>query len=640
MQLLEADSDNGADRFLERPALEEAARLVPLNPSQHLPNGPLPGTRFGPYGISGLLGEGGMGEVYRAHDSRLNRDVAIKVLRAELASDSQFMARFEREAQLLASLNHPNIATIYGLEDRGLIMELVEGPTLAERIAQGPIVWEEAAQIAIQIADALEAAHEKGVVHRDLKPANVKVTPEGRVKVLDFGLAKPLSKEPLMGGSGSSPTQILASTVPGIILGTAAYMAPEQAKGKVVDWRADIWAFGVVCHEMLTGRNLFMGETVADTLAAVLKAEPDLGSLPAPARPIVDRCLRRDPRKRWQAIGDARIAIEEALTGRMPDPPQTLPKTRALQRLGWAALGAVSAAAAVALLYLILRQENLMPPPVLFTVDTPGNGSVPLGAALRVSPNGESIVFLAVDPVDNISHLYLHSLVTGASRALPGTERATDAYWSFDSLSLLLNRGGGLSKIDINGNSPQPLPLESGYSSWGPGGVVTATREGLRWFHPDTGGSRLITTTAAKPGDVSIYPTLIPGGRWIVYNSYSGALADGVSVQIASVNGREQRALFTAERTALYAGPGYMLYLRGATLTARGIDPASGKMRGDPMSVIGPVEHALGSVDPGIFSASNNGVLAFRRASGSAESHLVWFDRSGKREGIAGGVAA
>jgi serine/threonine protein kinase len=249
--LLAADSEAGL--FLEGCAIEDAARL--------LRHGPLPpGTRFGPYEIVERIGAGGMGEVYRAWDRKLDRGVAIKVLGAAFAGDAQFMARFEREAQVLASLHHPNIAMIYGVEDSALIMELVEGPTLAERIAQeGRLPWEEAVEIGTQIAEALEAAHEKGVVHRDLKPANIKVTPDGRVKVLDFGLAKPQTKE------------LSSGTSPGVILGTPAYMAPEQAKGKAVDRRADIWAFGVVLYEMLTGRNPFEREAVAETLAAVLR---------------------------------------------------------------------------------------------------------------------------------------------------------------------------------------------------------------------------------------------------------------------------------------------------------------------------------------------------------------------------------
>jgi serine/threonine-protein kinase len=255
-----------------------------------------------------------MGEVWRATDTKLNREVAIKILPDAFAEDADRMARFSREAQVLASLNHPHIAALYGLEERALVMELVPGPTLAERIAQGPIPLEEALPIARQIADALDYAHERGVVHRDLKPANIKITPEGAVKVLDFGLAK--VAEPAAGASDAvnSPTLTMRATVAGVILGTAAYMAPEQARGAAVDKRADIWAFGVVLYEMLTGKSLFAGPTLSDTLAAVLKTEPDVSALPAQVRPAIERCLRKDPRRRWRDMGDVRMALEEALT--------------------------------------------------------------------------------------------------------------------------------------------------------------------------------------------------------------------------------------------------------------------------------------------------------------------------------------
>src|SRR5215471_5861604 len=269
------------------------------------------------YCIQSKLGEGGMGEVWRATDTKLNRDVAIKILPEAFAQDSDHMARFQHEARVLASLNHPGIAAIYGVEDRALVMELVEGPTLAERIAQGPIPPEEALPIARQIAEALEYAHERNIVHRDLKPANIKITPEGRVKVLDFGLAKALVAETALGNPASSPTLTMRSTQIGVLLGTAAYMSPEQAKGKTVDKRADVWAFGVVLIEMLTGRRLYGGETVSDTLAAVLLKEPPLegltGDTPPGIRQLLRRCLAKDAQQRLRDIGDARIAIDECL---------------------------------------------------------------------------------------------------------------------------------------------------------------------------------------------------------------------------------------------------------------------------------------------------------------------------------------
>ncbi|MGH9657179.1 MAG: serine/threonine-protein kinase, partial [Bryobacteraceae bacterium] len=276
-----------------------------------------PGTRLGPFEIVALLGAGGMGEVYRARDTRLGREVALKVLPEIFAADAERMARFAREAQVLASLNHPNIAVLYGVEERALVMELVEGPTLADRIAAGPMPREEALPVARQIAEALEAAHEKGVIHRDLKPANVKVTPDGAVKVLDFGLAKALDDDPAAAAGSNSPTMSLAASRAGVILGSAAYMSPEQGRGRPADRRSDIWSYGVVFTEMLTGRAAYSGELVADVLASVIRDTPRLDRLPAETPPairkLLARCLERDPRQRLQAIGEARIAIDEAL---------------------------------------------------------------------------------------------------------------------------------------------------------------------------------------------------------------------------------------------------------------------------------------------------------------------------------------
>src|SRR5262249_12998000 len=294
------------------------------------------------YRILEKLGEGGMGEVYRATDTKLGRAVAIKVLPDQFARDDQRMARFRREAQVLASLNHSNIASIYGLEEAGgvcgLVMELVEGPTLAERIAQGPIPLEEAHPIDRQMTEALEYAHEHGIVHRDLKPANVKVTPDGNVKVLDFGLAKALQGESSLSDPATSPTLTAAATQMGVILGTAAYMSPEQAKGATVDRRTDVWSFGVVVYEILTGKQMFGGDSVTDSLAAVLKTDPDWSALPQATPPAIRRllrgCLERDKRHRLQAIGDARVIIEDTLSGKVSEEsPAAKPET--FSRLHW-----------------------------------------------------------------------------------------------------------------------------------------------------------------------------------------------------------------------------------------------------------------------------------------------------------------
>ncbi|HWQ03344.1 MAG TPA: serine/threonine-protein kinase, partial [Candidatus Nitrosotenuis sp.] len=381
------------------------------------------------YRVTEKLGAGGMGEVYRAHDTKLNRDVALKVLPPAFVQDAQRMGRFQREAQVLASLNHPHIAAIYGLEESGtgfqpvqdaqarvpvplraLVMELVEGTTLADRVATGALPLDEALPLARQIADALEYAHERGVVHRDLKPANIKVTPAGQVKVLDFGLAKAMAEETSGGDVSGSPTLSLGATKAGLILGTAAYMSPEQAKGKSVDRRADIWAFGVVLFEMLSGQQLYSGETVSETLARVIEREPDLSALPARTpqkiRALLRRCLTKDPRQRLQSVGEARIAIEEAIAQPEEKTEETAAGgTSAVQQksvLPWAA-AVVMTVVALALGGLVfLRPRPAAPPVARFTIHLSEVAkdfslTVSDNLPIAISPDGRKIAFGARD---------------------------------------------------------------------------------------------------------------------------------------------------------------------------------------------------------------------------------------------------
>src|SRR5262245_47474755 len=323
-----------------------------------------PQTSIAHYRMTAKLGEGGMGEVWRATDTKLNRDVAIKVLPEVFAQDADRMARFEREAQVLASLNHPNIAAIYGVEERALIMELVEGETL-----HGPLPVETALDYARQIADALEYAHERGIVHRDLKPANIKVTPEGRVKVLDFGLAKAMSSETAISDPASSPTLTMRATMVGVILGTAGYMSPEQARGKPVDQRADIWAFGVVLYEMLTGAQLFKGETISDTLVAVLKEQPDLTRVPANVRRLLHACLQKDPKQRLHAIEDWRLPLDEA-----PERAR-----EANRRWAWPAIAVAFAIIAAVAFWAPWRPQLAEPATIRFALDLPPDVSIAPG---------------------------------------------------------------------------------------------------------------------------------------------------------------------------------------------------------------------------------------------------------------------
>ena len=433
-----------------------------------------PGTRLGGYEVISTLGVGGMGEVYRARDTRLQRDVAIKVLPEALALDADRLARFEREAQLLASLNHPNIAHVYGVEDssgvRALAMELVEGPTLADRIAQGPMPLDEALPIAKQIAEVLEAAHEHGIIHRDLKPANIKVREDGTVKVLDFGLAKALDPTGVASGFSRkdltmSPTLSVQGTLAGVILGTAAYMSPEQARGRTVDRRADIWAFGAVLYEMLTGRRAFDGDDLSMTLANVLKSEPDWKALPldtpAALRRVLVRCLKKNPRDRLQAIGDARIDISELLSGTL-DATATLPRMSSSmplwrRTLPWALAGVLLAGLMGVSFVRFGEAPPVAPAEVRTEIVTPTTTDA---VSFALSPDGRQLVFVASG--DGPSRLWLRSLSATTAQPLAGTEGAASPFWSPDSRSIAFYAEGSLKRLDLSGGAPRILASAGG----------------------------------------------------------------------------------------------------------------------------------------------------------------------------------
>jgi serine/threonine protein kinase len=395
-----------------------------------------PGTRLGPYEIIAQIGVGGMGEVYRATDTNLARQVAIKVLPAAVAADADRLARFDREAKTLAALNHPNIATIYGVEKSAdttaLVMELVEGSTLADRIGRGPIPVDEALAIAKQIAEALEAAHEQGIIHRDLKPANIKLRSNGTVKVLDFGLAKVVTVEPSAIGSALSHSPTLttpAQTRAGVVLGTAAYMSPEQARGKPVDRRTDIWAFGVVLYEMLTGQRLFKGDEVGDVLADIIKDEPNLDRVPARLRPLIQHCLEKDPRKRLRDIGDIGLLLNASAPTR---PRQT--------SWLWPAVTALLLAAVVGLSFLYARRAPLAPEALRFEISTPGNTPAQMFA---LSPDGRHLAFITGNPLQ----LWVRPMDALESRVLPDTEGASFPFWSPDGQRLGFFAQGKLKTI-------------------------------------------------------------------------------------------------------------------------------------------------------------------------------------------------
>jgi eukaryotic-like serine/threonine-protein kinase len=421
-----------------------------------------PGSKLGPYEIVAAIGKGGMGEAWRARDPRLGRDVAIKV------SAQQFTDRFEREARAIAALNHSNICTLYDVGPNYLVMELIEGPALDERIKEGPIPLEEALGYANQIAGALEAAHEKGIVHRDLKPANVKIRPDGSVKVLDFGLAKSAEQAEL---TADSPTMM---SIQGMILGTAGYMSQEQARGKDVDKRADIWAFGVVVYEMLTGEKVFDGATLSDSLASVLTKEPNLDRLPLKARRLVRSCLQKDPRKRLQDIGDANLLLEDLPAAPAPEPPSNPP--RRTNQL-WPAAAAVLA---LALLALIIYDRRTPPPTPTsrFQISIPENLTFSDYGLFALSPDGRKLAFLAVQ--DHDRQIWIRPVDSLEAHPLPGTNNAASSlfFWSQDNRYLSLD--GTVMAVPVTANPgfhagpPEPLfKVPAGFSRAGPLGEVS-----------------------------------------------------------------------------------------------------------------------------------------------------------------------
>jgi eukaryotic-like serine/threonine-protein kinase len=574
------------------------------------------------YRLTAKLGEGGMGAVYRATDTKLHRDVAVKVLPDSFGQDPDRMARFERESHVLASLNHPNIAAIHGVEERAIVMELVEGNTLS-----GPMPLEEALPIIHQLIDALEYAHEKGVIHRDLKPANIKVTPEGRVKILDFGLAKALSPENVAGDPASSPTLTMRATIAGVMMGTAAYMAPEQARGQSVDKRADIWAFGVVLYEMVTGRQLFSGETVSDTIAAVLRQEPDLERVPPRFRRLIGACLVRDPRQRLRDISGAKLLLEAGATAQpaAPQPPAAHPS-----RLPWL----VSAALLLALAVVSSPYFRPRAPEVRearFIVPPPEGASF---NSVSLSPDGQVLVFSARDKSGNLQ-LWLRHLHSIAARPIAGTDDANFAFWSPDSRFVAFVAENRLKRVDISGGPPQvicPVSVVRG-GTWNRDGLILfATAQGLLTVPAAGGEPKLALARNAKDDILVRWPTFLPDGRHFLF-TILGTEADKSGVYLSSLGSPERIRLLPDDSHTVYTqdrrGRGFLLFSRDGTLMAQDFDPHAQRTTGEAFPVAEQVYGASSQRPPG-FSASTNASLVYLN-SPLDSSQLTWFDRSGKR---------
>jgi eukaryotic-like serine/threonine-protein kinase len=602
---------------------------------------------IGHYRITSKLGEGGMGAVYRATDTKLGREVAIKVLPPAFADDSGRMQRFEREAQVLASLNHPNIAAIYGVEQGAIVMELVEGADL-----KGPVPVATAIAYARQIVDALEAAHEKGIVHRDLKPANIKVTPDGVVKVLDFGLAKAAEPAAATAGGASptvSPTLSLAMTQAGMILGTAAYMAPEQARGKEVDKRADIWAFGVILYELLTGTPLHGGETVSDTLAAVLLKEPDYTRLPAetPAkvRRLIRSCLQKNPRQRLRDIGDARLLLDEV------EPEATALASSKRAWLPWALAAAGLALGVAAGVGIMVWQRPTAGPPVA-TVRFPF--SYPEGtvetlslAAAQIVPSPDGRYLAVVAATNGINSVWIRHSGAQSAHRLDRTEGANFPFWSPDGQFLAYFADNKLKKMSAAGGPPQTLTDVSrsdGRSSFaGDGGTWNAAGEIIY----ATGASPLMRTTAAggpgtpvttldaASGEVKhSWPQFLPDGKHVLY--FAGATDRRNSGIYVQEPGSSKRVLVTRNPTrGVWAPPGYLLFTRDSTLYAQRMDPKSFQLTGEPSPIAEEVS-TNESNGRSAFAVSTNGVLVYRGGVFNEDGQLAWVDRQGKRLGAIG----
>src|SRR5262245_53200234 len=595
------------------------------------------GTRLGPYEIQSALGAGGMGEVYRATDTNLGRQVAIKVLPEAFAQDPDRVVRFEREAKTLASLNHPNIAIIHGLEKSqgayALVMELVEGEDLSQRIARGPIPIDDALPIAKQIVEALEAAHEQGIIHRDLKPANVKVRSDGTVKVLDFGLAKLAEAGPTT--AGLSPLSISptitspAMTGVGVLLGTAAYMSPEQAKGRIADKRSDIWAFGAVFYEMLTARRPFDAEDVSSTLAKVIEREPDWTRLPAgtPAAiaRVLRRCLEKDPKRRLRDISDLRFDIEEASNRSHVGVTAGLDVSRRGRTFSWVA-GAVAALAVVAVAGLLLRDfVRPAPPETLLQVVTPPTADA---VSMAVSPDGRTLVFVGSN--QGRSQLFLRPMNSTAAQPLPGTEFASYPFWSPDSRAVGFFAGGQLKRVNVSGGAVQmiaPAPLGIG-GTWNNDDIILFNRSasgGLARVSAAGGTVREVTHVESPRAPYHSFPYFLPDGRHFLFFAPVGAQAPGV--YIGDVESGAASRLFESDSPAVYAATGHLLFIRQDTLFAQPFDATNRRLLGDPFPV---VEHPArdGGWYAGAMSAGT-GVLAYRTGS-SGNRQLAWFDRSGK----------
>ena len=598
------------------------------------------GSRFGPYTVTGLIGEGGMGQVYRARDTKLDRDVAIKVLPDSFAMDADRVARFTREAKTLAALNHPHIAAIYGIEEQGstraLVMELVEGEDLAALLTRGPLALDETLTIARQVAAALETAHEHGIIHRDLKPANINIRSDGTAKVLDFGLAKAVTPADASGSTvANSPTLTARATEMGMILGTAAYMAPEQAKGRVVDRRADVWAFGAVVYEMLAGRRVFNGDDVTEILASVIKDTPDFGALPptVPARlkALLGRCLERDLKKRQRDMGDVLLELTEIAERPVPRGPQEL-SGRPSRRAVWL-VAAATFVVGVGVGWLIQRTPApVVAGPVRLAVAAPvGNRTL----WPQLTPDGRGVVFFSA------GRLYRRSLDTFETVAIPGTDGAEVSIMSPDGRFVAFKVQSELRRVPLGGGDPVRLaefdfPINGG--SWSTANLILISRgwTGGLWTVPADGGAlKQVTEPDRSNGERGHWrPHFMPDGKRVVFSiMMAGTGVNDSRIAILDVTTGKYRALFPGT-DGRYLRSGHLLFFHGGAWRIVGFDADAEQTTGDPLTVLGD---AFGvPPDGGVIgtqlAVSDNGAVAYLPGPAVPDRELIWIDRAGAIE--------
>ncbi len=602
------------------------------------------GTTIGSYEVTAQIGAGGMGEVYRATDTKLNRDVALKVLPEAFTSNPERLTRFEREAKVLASLNHPNIGHIYGLEEtegtQALVLELVEGPTLADRIAKGPIQIEEVLSIARQIAEALEAAHEQGVIHRDLKPANVKIREDGTVKVLDFGLAKVFQPEP-EGAESESPALTATATRPGVIMGTAAYMSPEQAKGEPIDRRSDIWAFGCVLYEMLTGRRTFEGDSVSEIMAGVLKGEPDWDALPRELSPglvtLLRRCLRKDPKERIRDIGDVRLRMADA----SDVPAASTSELRVWQRLLPAVIVAPLVAIVSGLAVWGLLSDRTTEPSVTTTRTTitlPESYEFPSrGGRVALSPDGQTLVYSAIG--DDGAQLFRRSIDQFGAVPMKDTEGGRDPFFSPDGQWVGFLADGALRKVALAGGPAQmltELPALSGHRSavWTSDDMIVIGRFPGLALVPAAGGE---PTVIVKPevGILPMYPQVLPERGAILFTLSDSILdaQDAGELQILLPGTGERRSVLPNAVAGRVLDTGHLVFARSGALWAVPFDQEGLEIVGTPVPVVEGVHYSRWA---GVqYAVSENGTLVYLPGDvGGADrkTTLALVDRQGTSE--------